>query len=572
MRLRTIMAIVFCISAIVPMLLFWLWPHSSFLGSKGTEVNEPHEVVASSLAAELGRYHQELTTSFQIAVENVDAEGKIVPMPLILDRMEFKNICVVEIQTGKVVQSIQSSGLTCPEQLSEQQLLRLLQMLERQERTLTTTPVMSVENHGNVIYTLYRKDTLLYVGAVSSEYVSSVGKRIQIGTLGHAAIFDQAGKVLSHPNAEWQISRKSFEDAFAFDVMKSRGSGVEVVISPETGQETLAGYAHVPNVGWTVMVFQPISELESEVAAFKYTTFTIMAIGMVLAIALAYFASKLFTFPLEQMIQAMKRIGNGELRAHEQIKESVYDPLEFEDAREAIKAMAKKLQENIDTISRHAYLDGITGLPNRECFKVLAQEHIEILQANNSKGAILFLDLDGFKQVNDIYGHRSGDDLLKGFADKIHLYCGNEMKRRAYGADNAVNILPARLGGDEFVIFLGNIKNEDTVEEFAKGLFSRVFGKFKLHNGVSLQVNGSVGGALFPDQGSDFDELLRLADIAMYKAKNGGKGRFCLHQEGDPIPEEEPYQEETPVQEVEVQEEEFLREEEFAPVMQSELS
>ncbi|MEM9279701.1 MAG: diguanylate cyclase, partial [Pseudomonadota bacterium] len=103
------------------------------------------------------------------------------------------------------------------------------------------------------------------------------------------------------------------------------------------------------------------------------------------------------------------------------------------------------------------------------------------------------------------------------------------------GADNTINILPARLGGDEFVIFLGNIKNVETIAEFASGLFTRVFGKFKLHNGVSLQVNGIVGGAFFPDQASDFDELLRLADIAMYKAKNGGKGRFCLHEDGDEL-------------------------------------
>ncbi|MGI9352991.1 MAG: diguanylate cyclase domain-containing protein [Rhizobiaceae bacterium] len=289
----------------------------------------------------------------------------------------------------------------------------------------------------------------------------------------------------------------------------------------------------------------------------KYSGIIVLIFGVILAGVLAWIAAKLITAPVEQMTLAMKRIGEGELRAHEKIKVGKIEPKEFNNARRGIEAMAKRLQENIDTISRHAYLDGITGLPNRECFRVLAQEQIERLQASNSRGAILFLDLDGFKQVNDVYGHRSGDDLLKAFAEKMHLYCGNEMKRRAFGADNAVNIIPARLGGDEFVVFIGNTSNVETIAEFASGLFRRVFGKFKLHNGVRLQVTGSVGGALFPDQAGDFDELLRLADIAMYKAKNGGKGRFCMHEEGDELlltghREPEP---ELPVQKTEPKEE-----------------
>jgi diguanylate cyclase (GGDEF)-like protein len=87
------------------------------------------------------------------------------------------------------------------------------------------------------------------------------------------------------------------------------------------------------------------------------------------------------------------------------------------------------------------------------------------------------------------------------------------------------------LGGDEFVVFLGNISGPETTSEFAAQLFSKVFGKFNLHNGVSLDISGSVGGAIFPTQAGDFDELLRLADIAMYEAKNSGKGRYCLHKD-----------------------------------------
>ena len=254
----------------------------------------------------------------------------------------------------------------------------------------------------------------------------------------------------------------------------------------------------------------------------------LFGIAIVLAVGFTAFMSKLLTGPIEQMVQSMHRIGAGEPRAYEQIETSSWQPREFASVRDGIKAMSEHIQENIDTISRHAYLDGITGLPNRDCFKVLAQEEIEKMHLHGRKCALLFLDLDGFKQVNDVYGHRSGDDLLKGFAARLHTHCGNVMKQHARGADGTLRILPARLGGDEFVVLLSNFSQNQIVPEFANGLFRRVFGEMKIHNGVVLPVNGSVGGAIFPDQATDFDELLRLADIAMYDAKNGGKGQFRL--------------------------------------------
>ncbi|MEM7214401.1 MAG: diguanylate cyclase [Pseudomonadota bacterium] len=529
------MTIVFCISATAPMLLFWLWPHSWFLDNKKDEVKEYHHVLSNSLAAELSQYHRQLTSNFEAVIGHIRHKDSRHVTEAILDGFDIRHLCVAEYETGKVLDSYQTNAPACPAQIPEERLTWMKSQLGDQRETVVVTPVTNTELNGNVIFSLYRKANRLFVGAVSTDYVISIGKRIRFGELGHAAIFDQAGKVFSHPNPQWEKNSKDLSKMPVHQRMMRNETGIEVFHSMVFGQEMVAGYTHVPNTGWIVMVSQPVLELESEVAAFKYTTFTIMAMGMGLAVLLAYLASKLFTVPLQQMIEAMKRIGNGELRAYEQIKQSLLQPTEFEDAKEAIKIMAMRLQENIDTISRHAYLDGITGLPNRECFKVLAQEQIESLHLSGARGAILFLDLDGFKQVNDVYGHRSGDDLLKGFADKIHLYCGNEMKRRAYGADNAVSILPARLGGDEFVVFLGNIRDVEMVVEFAEGLFKKVFGKFKLHNGINLQVSGSVGGALFPHHGSDFDELLRLADIAMYKAKNSGKGRFCLHQEGDEL-------------------------------------
>lgn len=542
MRLRTIMIIVFCISAAAPMLLFWLWPHSSFLDSRKLDAREYHLAIANGLSAELSRYHKELITTFPLIFDGV--AGGDVPettgLGAIVDNLDIGHVCIADINTGKIITSFQTTGPKCPENIPTGRFSWMKKQTSGLSDEIVITPVMHTKPNGNVIYALMEKENQMFIGAISTGYLRSVGRRISFGSHGHAAIVDSEGKAISHPNLDWENNRKNLNSVSIVQEMLSGRTGVMTFFSPAMQEEMIAGFTAVPDAGWGVMVPQPLAELEGKVNEFKSTTLTIMAFGLLIALFMALVATRFLTAPLEQMIQAMQRIGDGELRAFENIKKTMMQPVEFNAARGSIKAMAEKLRENIDTISRHAYLDGVTGLPNRECFKVLAQEQIERLQLTGKKGAILFLDLDGFKQVNDVYGHRSGDDLLKDFADKIHRYCGNEMKRRAYGSDDTVNFLPARLGGDEFVIFLGNIKDAETVNDFAQGLFSRVFGNFRLHNGAALQVGGSVGGALYPDQAADFDELLRLADISMYRAKNAGKGRFCLYEEADPDQELNP--------------------------------
>ena len=534
MRLRTIMITVFCVAAIAPLAIFWLWPNSRVVEKEMTEVQEQHLVVATNLAAAMELYYSDLVATFEFMIGEFDRHSDSNHLEPLLDSLNVQHVCVVNFSTGIVTGAIEPSGSRCPQNYSEDQLAWMKTQVGDSDKKVVVTPVVGTERDGNVMYALARQDQQLIVGSVATDYLVTLGSNVKFGEKGHAAIVDQLGQAIFHPRKDWQDNRQNLSGISVIKKMlNGAGVGVDVFYSPALKEDMIAGYSSVRKIGWGVIVPQPISELKDKAQNTKNTALTVMAIGMALAILLAFFASKFLTAPIEQIVQAMQRIGNGELRAHEKISFGRYQAQEFLNAKNSIKNMADKLQENIDTISRHAYLDGVTGLPNRECFRVLAQEEIERLSLAGNKGAVLFLDLDGFKQVNDVYGHRAGDDMLLAFAQRLHSYCGVFMKRHARGVDNALTVLPARLGGDEFVVFLGNITGIETTTEFSDGLFTKVFGKFQLHNGVVLDVSGSVGGAIFPTQAADFDELLRLADIAMYEAKNSGKGRFCLHRESD---------------------------------------
>lgn len=531
MRLRTIMTAIFCISALAPLAIFWLWPHSKAFDNEINNVKERHLVIAKNVSNALDRYYVDIYSTFEFLIEDIDNYKNSSNFSALFANLNINHICVANYSTGVVSKSIQTTGPACPQQVPEKRLEWMQDQIENQDNKIIITGVMEAASNGNVIYSLYKKSNQLIIAAYNTNYFKTLGSEISFGNAGHAVIVDQYGKVLSHPKREYVDSRFDMSKLDVVHKMMNGNTGVATFDSVAQNTKMIAGYTHTKYAGWGVMIPQPISELQNKASSIKTTALTVMAIGFFIALALAFFATRLITAPIEQMLTAMKSIGNGELWAYEKISSGRFQPKEFIDARSSIKTMAEKLQENIDTISRHAYLDGVTGLPNRECFRVLAQEEIDKLSISGNSGALLFLDLDGFKKVNDVYGHRAGDDLLLAFSQRLHEYCGVFMKRYARGLDNALTVLPARLGGDEFVVFLGNIAGPETTTEFANQLFSRVFGKFNLHNGIKLDISGSVGGAIFPTQASDFDELLRLADIAMYEAKNNGKGRYCLHSD-----------------------------------------
>lgn len=531
MRLRTIMTIVFCISAIAPLAIFWLWPQSKALDYELKSTQNKHMFIAENLSTSLDLYYSSLTGTIQHIAAQKPTENNKTYFSSLLEQNNVNFLCVVNPENGIVLQSTNTQAGNCPEQFDGEELNWMKSQVETTDAPLVMSGVMNSPTNGNVLFGIIKQEENIAIASIDTAYFKAAGSKIKFGNNGYAVIVDQFGKALFHPNSELQNKRTDLKD-LGFDLdMNTTKNGFGTFYSSLLQQEMVIGYSKSKISGWSVIIPQPMAELYSKTNELKETALFVMTIGFFIAIILAYFASKILTHPIEQMVISMRRIGNGELRAHEKMTAGKFQPKEFSDARESIKTMAEKLQENIDTISRHAYLDGVTGLPNRECFRVLAQEEIDKLSISGNSGALLFLDLDGFKQVNDVYGHRAGDDLLLAFSHRLHEYCGIFMKRYARGVENALTVLPARLGGDEFVVFLGNISGPETTAEFANQLFTRVFGHFKLHNGVNLDISGSVGGAIFPTQAGDFDELLRLADIAMYEAKNNGKGRYCLHRD-----------------------------------------
>ena len=172
----------------------------------------------------------------------------------------------------------------------------------------------------------------------------------------------------------------------------------------------------------------------------------------------------------------------------------------------------KRLEEEIHYL---AYHDPLTHLPNRMLFRDRVQQTIAQARRVHSKLAVMFIDLDGFKAVNDMHGHSNGDCLLELVAERIRL---------CVRSGDTV----ARLGGDEFTVLLHEVKDTESIEIVAQKLLDIAAQPYALESEIPVSVSFRIGIAVYPEDGDTFDALLSHADQAMYEAKQGGKNRYVF--------------------------------------------
>ena len=170
----------------------------------------------------------------------------------------------------------------------------------------------------------------------------------------------------------------------------------------------------------------------------------------------------------------------------------------------------RKAEQNLLKMATH---DGLTGLPNRRLLFERIEQAIERTKKGGGKVAIFFIDLDGFKAVNDAFGHERGDLVLKSVAERLT-------------ATIQKTDTVARFGGDEFVVVHGSIREKRQAETLAKRILKRLAKPPIVDEGENHRIGASIGVALYPEHGDTVTELIRLADQQMYQIKKTGKNNY----------------------------------------------
>ncbi|QEY32044.1 bifunctional diguanylate cyclase/phosphodiesterase [Synechococcus sp. RSCCF101] len=173
---------------------------------------------------------------------------------------------------------------------------------------------------------------------------------------------------------------------------------------------------------------------------------------------------------------------------------------------------SKQTEARLQHLSQH---DSLTGLPNRACFDALLEKRLQSAQRDHSQLAVVYVDLDNFKPVNDNFGHLIGDGLLRQVADRL---------RDAVRSSDGV----ARIGGDEFVLLLDQLASTDQARIIAHQLQRSLQRPFTVSSHL-VRISGSIGVSLYPQDGDDAISLMRHADAAMYRSKELGRNCISFH-------------------------------------------
>ena len=337
------------------------------------------------------------------------------------------------------------------------------------------------------------------------------------------------GDFLVHPDAAQTFGfdrgqRILIQESFPQVAALVDGRAEEAVLSqPGTDDEEARVFAFVrmpfgnADEGRFMVVglSQPLAVVQGEVLDLGRSILKILLVLSVVGVALAAGVSRLVTQPLQAMVKAAQAFSRGEshgaLPVHrgDEVGELARS---FQDMEQQISRQLAELNLSRDAMAHLAHHDALTGLPNRRMFEQRLAQALELSRRSGRGCALLFVDLDDFKAINDTRGHAVGDLVLQAVA------------RTIVGAVRQVDTV-ARLAGDEFTVLCENVDSEEAALQIVTKL-QHAFEPPLDIDGEPLAVRASIGLSLFPRDAQDARTLMASADAAMYRIKQSHKRRL----------------------------------------------
>jgi len=308
------------------------------------------------------------------------------------------------------------------------------------------------------------------------------------GRDGIIAIIDAQGSIVYHPDQD-RIGKKG-------EIVNSlRGLTGSLIMKNYSGQEQYVGYSEISKLKWRAVVMTPTIEITKFRTMMIYQIIAVSILTILVVVAIGIYTVRHYMKPLNKLVEAFSTIKRGK---YKQIHSYGY-ATEFDEMIEVYNDTIRELEEVHATLQGAADIDRLTGAYNRRSFEnTLELLKVEVKSGSLKSLAIMILDLDHFKQLNDTYGHLAGDDLLKEFTAI---------------AVSVVGIRSIfRFGGDEFVVILRKTPRK-TVISLAEEI------RFQCEQALR-GCTVSIGIATYPKNTDSIDEVLDLADKALYISKH----------------------------------------------------
>lgn len=366
--------------------------------------------------------------------------------------------------------------------------------------------------------------------SVSSDYF---GNYIQYGKnlSNQYFVIDENGEPLfgyeEDPNEDIKLI-KHIQEVF---LSKNNTEPVSINDTFTEDRHYIYGYATVEGYNWLYIIRQNTDTYTRIVSSLPILLIVLLLVVTVISKYISQNLATRYTQPILELCDKMQAAADGQLDVqcdtnwfgeYESLATNFNEMMniisrnynDISNAQFLLENKQQELKTNYEHIEEIAYHDALTGLYNRTAFYKYAEEILSDKKLKKKNHGIIFIDLDGFKSINDTLGHDYGDLLLKEVSNKLLSFM-------------EPNDLFARNGGDEFVILKNNYGTMKRLEDFLSNLVSIASTPFELKD-ETVRVTLSAGAALYPQHGTTLTELMKNADIAMYTAKNAGKNSYTF--------------------------------------------
>ncbi|ANK81918.1 MAG: hypothetical protein TEF_14780 [Rhizobiales bacterium NRL2] len=352
--LRSMLLVAFFLVAVIPVGLLAFWTQRSAYEKELDEVSERHLLLAKNLSHALDRYARDVEAVFQLSIAAMDGGTTIDGgVARLLVEMGFEHDCIVD-ETGRPISIILNiedrEGYYTPAEMSELQAAA-----KAADGDVVFTGVRANwAGQPKLVVVRQLDDGRTALGVLGMNYLLRLQKEIAFGERGHSAIVDQFGRVLAHPNESWRLEMKDISAILPVARMVAGETGVETFYSPAMEADMIAGFTSVDRTGWGVMVPQPIRELERHANQVQMASLLIGALGLLVALALAWVLARHLARPIETVAAVAREVegGNAEARVDGLPQPT---PREIRSLSEAFNRMLGEMQQSGEQLRIKAY-------------------------------------------------------------------------------------------------------------------------------------------------------------------------------------------------------------------------
>ncbi len=353
---------------------------------------------------------------------------------------------------------------------------------------------------------------------ISLDSLSQQINEYRLGKTGFLAISDKDYSIIISPYPDLNNDLTTQVGPYARVTQK------DIIDNVHTSSGMATVFTRPLPAGMHILAILPESEITNSSYQLSKIIFIITLLVLSIATIIIYKSIRhIILTPVETLNTATKSIGLGEHVEDLDIQRED----ELGDLAKTITEMNDNLKRSHDKVSYIANHDSLTGLPNRSLFQSYLSKILSIAKQKDGKVALLFIDLDDFKNINDTLGHNAGDLLLCEFSTLLTHIVRKNIYTDFRHYDTASDLV-ARLGGDEFIVLLHDVEGPWEASAVSERIIRSLKEPFDLLDN-QVYVGCSIGIAIYPDDASSPGDMIQFSDIAMYHAKNLGKNHYQFY-------------------------------------------